>query len=153
MTVERTFVMIKPDGIQREIAGEIISRFERKGLKLVGMKMMRLSREMAEKHYAEHKGKVFYDSLIEFITSGPVIASVWEGLAAIAIVRKLVGATSPDKAEPGSIRGDYVMCTTFNVVHASDSLETARREINLFFKEHEILDYSLTTREFLGIEP
>jgi len=150
MTVEKTFVMIKPDGIQREIAGEIISRFERKGLKLVGMKMMKLSREKAEKHYAEHVGKGFYDELISFITSGPVIAMIWAGLDAIKIVRKVVGATSPDKAEPGTIRGDFVLCTTFNIVHASDSAETAKREINLFFDGSEILDYSLKIEEYLA---
>ena len=150
MTVEKTFVMIKPDGVQREIAGEIISRFERKGLKLVGLKMMKLSREKAEKHYAEHVGKGFYDELITFITSGPVIASVWEGLNTVQIVRKVVGATSPDKAEPGTIRGDFVLCTTFNVVHASDSTETAKREISLFFEESEIFDYSLKIKDFLS---
>lgn len=150
MTVEKTFVMIKPDGIQREIAGEIISRFERKGLKLVGMKMMKLSREKAEKHYAEHVGKGFYDELISFITSGPVIAMVWEGLDAIKIVRKVVGATSPDKADPGTIRGDFVLCTTFNIVHASDSAETAKREINLFFDGSEIFDYSLKIEDYLA---
>jgi nucleoside-diphosphate kinase len=150
MTVEKTFIMIKPDGIQREIAGEIISRFERKGLKLLGMKMMKLSREKAEKHYAEHVGKGFYDELISFITSGPVIASVWEGVNAVRIVRKVVGATSPDKAEPGTIRGDFVLCTTFNVVHASDSTETANREIILFFDECEIYNYSLKIQDFLS---
>ncbi|MCK4765067.1 MAG: nucleoside-diphosphate kinase [Candidatus Aminicenantes bacterium] len=149
MAVEKTFVMIKPDGIQREIAGEIISRFERKGLKLVGMKMIKMSREKAETHYGEHKGKGFYDELIAFITSGPVILSVWEGLEAIKIVRKVVGATSPDKAEPGTIRGDFVLCTTFNVVHASDSGETAKKEISHFFEDNEIFDYSLPLGEFL----
>ncbi|MCK5057045.1 MAG: nucleoside-diphosphate kinase [Candidatus Aminicenantes bacterium] len=150
MTVEKTFIMIKPDGIQREIAGEIISRFERKGLKLLGMKMMKLTREKAEKHYAEHVGKGFYDELISFITSGPVIASVWEGVNAVQIVRKVVGATSPDKAEPGTIRGDFVLCTSFNVVHASDSTETAKREITLFFDESEIYNYSLKIKDFLS---
>ena len=150
MTVEKTFIMIKPDGIQREIAGEIISRFERKGLKLLGMKMMKLTREKAEKHYAEHVGKGFYDELISFITSGPVIASVWEGVNAVQIVRKVVGATSPDKAEPGTIRGDFVLCTSFNVVHASDSTETAKREITLFFDKSEIYNYSLKIKDFLS---
>jgi len=150
MTVEKTFVMVKPDGIQREIVGNIISRFERKGLKLVGIKMMKLNRGKAETHYAEHIGKGFYEELISFITSGPVVATVWEGLDAIKIVRKIVGATSPDKAEPGTIRGDFVLCTTFNVVHASDSIETAKREINLFFEKNEIFDYSLTIKDFLS---
>lgn len=150
MTLEKTFVMIKPDGVQREIAGEIISRFERKGLKLVAMKMEKLSQKTAEKHYAEHVGKGFYDELISFITSGPVILTVWEGMDAVKIVRKVVGATSPDKAEPGTIRGDFVIYTTFNVVHASDSVETANREIGLFFDESEIFDYSLPIRGFLS---
>lgn len=150
MTVEKTFVMVKPDGTQRQIAGEIISRFEKKGLKLIGMKMMRLNRQKAEKHYAEHVGKTFYEELISFITSGPVIVSVWEGLDAVKIVRKLVGATSPDKAEPGTIRGDFVICTTYNVVHASDSNETAKREIGLFFSDSEIFDYSLPIKDYLS---
>ncbi len=142
--------MVKPDGMRRQIAGEIISRFEKKGLKLIAMKMMKLTRQKAEKHYAEHVGKTFYEELISFITSGPVIVSVWEGLDAVKIVRKLVGATSPDKAEPGTIRGDFVLCTTFNVVHASDSNETAGREIGLFFSDSEIFDYSLPTKDYLS---
>jgi nucleoside-diphosphate kinase len=142
--------MIKPDGVQRGIAGEVISRFERKGLKPAAMKMIRIDKELAEIHYAIHKGKHFYDSLIRFITSGPVIASVWEGENAIALVRKTVGATSPDNAEPGSIRGDYVITTTFNIIHASDAPETAESEINLFFKPEEILDYSRSLDQWLN---
>jgi len=150
MGVEKTFVMIKPDGIQREFVGEIISRFERKGLKLMAMKMIMMDRALAERHYTEHLGKYFYERLIDFITSGPVIVSVWEGLDAIRLVRRMVGATSPEEAEMGSIRGDYVICTTFNLVHASDSLETAGREIGIFFKDDELFDYSLTITKFLG---
>jgi nucleoside-diphosphate kinase len=146
---ERTFVMIKPDGIHRGLAGKIISRIERKGLKLVALKMMRMDKALAEKHYAVHQGKPFYDRLIDFITSGPVIASIWEGENAVAIVRKLVGATSPDIAEPGSIRGDFVINTTHNTVHASDSKETAAFEINLFFKSEEIQDYALCLEPWL----
>lgn len=142
MAHERTFVMIKPDGVQRGIAGEIISRFERKGLKPTAMKMIHIDKELAEKHYKIHEGKHFYERLIRFITSGPVIASVWEGENAISIVRKVVGATSPDNAEPGSIRGDYVMTTTYNIIHASDAPETAAFEINLFFNPEEILEYT-----------
>lgn len=149
MAQERTFVMIKPDGVQRRIAGEILSRLERKGLKPVALKMLRVDKPLAEKHYAIHQGKHFYDALIEFITSGPVIASIWEGNNAIAIVRKVVGATSPDKAEPGSIRGDFVITTTCNVIHASDAKETADFEMNLFFKENEILEYPLTLNPWL----
>lgn len=143
MERERTFVMVKPDGIQRGLVGKIISRIERKGLKLVALKMMRMDKALAEKHYAVHQGKPFYERLINFITSGPVIASIWEGENVVAIVRKLVGATSPDNAEPGSIRGDFVSSTTLNTIHASDSKETAAFEINLFFKEEEIQSYSL----------
>lgn len=146
---ERTFVMIKPDGIQRGLAGEIISRMERKGLKPAAFKMICIDKALAEKHYAVHQGKPFYNRLIDFITSGPVIASIWEGDNAVAIVRKLVGATSPEHAEPGSIRGDYVINTTLNTVHASDSKETADFEINLFFDRREILDYSLCLEPWL----
>ena len=152
MTKEKTFVMVKPDGVQRGIAGEVISRFERKGLKLVALKMLRIDRALAEKHYAVHKGKHFYDGLMEFITSGPVVASIWEGNNAISIVRKLVGATRPDDAEPGSIRGDFVITTTCNIIHASDGPETADYEMNLFFKKEEIIDYPLTIGEWLEKE-
>ncbi len=152
MTKEKTFVMIKPDGVQRGIAGEVLSRFERKGLKLVALKMLRIDRALAEKHYAVHKGKHFYDGLMEFITSGPVVAGIWEGNNAISIVRKLVGATRPDDAEPGSIRGDFVITTTCNIIHASDGPETADYEMNLFFKPGEILDYPLTIGEWLEKE-
>ena len=150
MPKERTFVMIKPDGIQRGFIGKIVSRFEEKGLKPVAFKMIKMSRELAEAHYSIHKGKHFYDELIEFIVSGPVITSVWEGENAVYIVRKLVGATSPEDAEPGTIRGDVVIDTGFNVIHASDSTETSTREINLFFREDEIIDYTLTIQEWLG---
>lgn len=134
--------MIKPDGIQRSLTGEVISRFENKGLKILGIKMVKLEREKAEEHYAEHKGKPFYDPLIKFITSGPVIQFILEGTDAIRIVRKMVGATNPADAEPGTIRGDYVLCTTFNVIHASDSSQSSDREIALFFKPEEIHNYS-----------
>lgn len=149
MERERTFVMVKPDGIQRGLAGTIISRIEQKGLKLVALKMMRIDKALAEKHYAVHHGKPFYDRLINFITSGPVIASVWEGEHVVSIVRKLVGATCPDNAEPGSIRGDYVISTTLNTIHASDSKETAAFEIHLFFKDEEIQDYTLCLESWL----
>ena len=150
MAIERTFVMIKPDGIQRGIMGKILSRFEEKGLKPVVLRMIKMSRDLAERHYSIHKGKHFYDELIEFITSGPVLTSVWEGKNAVHIVRKLVGATSPEDAEPGTIRGDFVIDTGFNIVHASDSTETSKTEIDLFFKEDELLDYPLSIGEWLG---
>jgi nucleoside-diphosphate kinase len=149
MSLEQTFVMIKPDGIQRQLLGEVISRFEKKGLKLVALKMIRIDRELAEEHYGIHKGKPFYAGLIEFITSGPVVASIWSGENAIHIVRKLVGATRAEDAEPGTIRGDFAISTSFNIVHASDSPETAQREINLFFSRKEMLTYNLTIEEWL----
>ncbi|MCP5103665.1 MAG: nucleoside-diphosphate kinase [bacterium] len=152
MTQERTFVMVKPDGVQRGITGEVVSRFERKGLKLVALKMLHIHREMAEKHYAVHKERPFYPGLIDFITSGPVVASIWEGHNAIAIVRKLVGATRPEDAEPGSIRGDFVITTTCNIIHASDAKETADFEMNLFFNKGEIREYSLCLEPWLGQE-
>jgi nucleoside-diphosphate kinase len=139
--VERTFVMVKPDGVQRGLVGEIISRLERKGLKIVAIKMLKIPMEMAEKHYEEHKNKPFFSSLISYITSGPVVAMVVEGKNAVKVVRKLVGATNPAEAEPGTIRGDFGLDLGRNVVHASDSITSAEREIRLFFKDDEILNY------------
>ncbi|MEG9195447.1 MAG: nucleoside-diphosphate kinase [Candidatus Methanoglobus sp.] len=139
--VERTFVMVKPDGVQRGLIGEIISRFERKGLKIVAMKMLRISKELAQEHYAEHRAKPFFSSLVGYITSAPVVAMVVEGKNAVKVVRKLVGATNPSEAEPGTIRGDFGLDLGRNVVHASDSVMSADREIRLFFREEEILDY------------
>ena len=133
--MERTFIMVKPDGVQRGLVGEVIGRFERKGFKLVGAKFMQVSRELAEQHYAEHKEKPFFGSLIQFITSGPVMAMVWEGPNVIAIARKMMGATKPENAEPGSIRGDFAAVTSNNIVHGSDSPESAAREIGLWFGE------------------
>lgn len=139
--MERTFVMVKPDGIRRGLVGDIISRFERKGLRLVAAKLLRLSREQAEKHYAVHKGKDFYETLLAFITSGPVMAMVWEGEQAVAIARQLIGKTNPLEAQPGTIRGDYALHTTMNVIHGADSPENAQREIALFFDEAEVVSY------------
>jgi len=140
---EKTFVMIKPDGIQRGLVGDILSRFERKGLKIVAMKMIKLDRTLAEKHYVEHKGKSFYPLLIDFISSGPVITFILDGPNSINIVRKLVGATDPIEAEPGSIRGDHVVFTTYNIIHASDSYQSSKKEIELFFSAEEIYSYNL----------
>lgn len=140
--MERTFVMVKPDGVQRGLIGKIISRLERKGLKIVAMKMMKIGESLAEEHYVEHKEKPFFKDLIGYITSGPVVAMVIEGKEAIKVVRDLVGKTNPREALPGTIRGDYGMDVGRNVIHASDSLESAKREINLFFKEEEIVSYS-----------
>ncbi|AGK62212.1 nucleoside diphosphate kinase [Archaeoglobus sulfaticallidus PM70-1] len=139
--MERTFVMIKPDGVERGVIGEVISRIERKGLKIVAMKMMRISEELAQKHYAEHKEKPFFGALISYITSSPVVAMVVEGKNAIRVVRTIVGATNPAEANPGTIRGDFGMDVGRNIIHASDSPESAKREINLFFSPEEILDY------------
>ncbi len=139
--MERTFVMIKPDGVQRCLIGEIISRLERKGLKIVAMKMMKIERDLAERHYEEHREKPFFESLVSYVTSGPVVAMVVEGKNAVKVVRNLVGATNPVEASPGTIRGDFGMEIGRNVIHASDSKESAEREISLFFKPEEILDY------------
>jgi len=139
--MERTFVMVKPDGVQRGLVGEVISRIERKGLKIVALKMIQITQEKAQEHYAEHKEKPFFTSLIDYITSGPVVAMVVEGKEAVSVVRKLVGKTNPIEAEPGTIRGDLAMDIGRNVVHASDSLNSAEREISIFFSKDEILDY------------
>jgi nucleoside-diphosphate kinase len=140
--MERTFVMVKPDGVQRGIIGEVLQRFESKGLKLVAAKFMKIDEELASKHYGEHIGKPFYEPLVKFITSGPVLAMVWEGENSISTVRTVVGKTNPADAGPGTIRGDYGMTTGRNIIHASDSPTSAEREINLFFQKNEVLDYT-----------
>ena len=139
--MEKTFVMLKPDAIQRSLAGEIISRLEKRGLKLVAMKMLLIDKELAERHYGEHKGKSFFDDLVNFITSGPVIAMIWEGKQAVQVVRKIMGSTDPQEAMPGTIRGDYGLFTGNNIIHGSDSPESAQREISLFFSDDEIIVY------------
>ncbi|MFN4180219.1 MAG: nucleoside-diphosphate kinase [Armatimonadota bacterium] len=149
MARERTFVMVKPDGVQRGLVGEIIGRLERKGLKLVGLKMIWLSRELAERHYEMHKGKSFFDDLINFITSGPVVAMVWEGENAIALVRTMMGALEPTEATPGSIRGDFACTKTMNLIHGADSQENAEREIKLFFSDDEIFSYRRCDEEWI----
>ena len=133
--MERTFMILKPDAVQRGLVGEIVGRLERRGLKLVAMKMIRVSRALAEEHYAVHKGRPFYDGLIEYIISSPVVALVAEGTSAIAVVRKVVGATNPADAEPGTIRADFGLEIGRNLVHASDGAETAASEIALWFGE------------------
>lgn len=137
--MERTFVMVKPDGFRRGLVGEILARFERKGFRIVGLKALRLSQELAEKHYAEHREKPFFPSLVGFITSGPVVAMVLEGPNAIAEVRKMMGATHPKDALPGTIRGDYATTIDENVIHGSATPEDAQREIALFFRPEELL--------------
>ncbi|MBF2052287.1 MAG: nucleoside-diphosphate kinase [Candidatus Sericytochromatia bacterium] len=138
---EKTFLAIKPDAVQRGLVGEIIQRFEKRGFKLVGMKLMQVSRETAETHYGEHKGKPFFDGLVSFITSSPVVAMVWEGKGVIATARKMMGATNPQNAEPGTIRGDFAVDVGMNVVHGSDSPESAEREIGIFFHPSELFGW------------
>ncbi len=141
--------MVKPDGVQRGLVGEIISRLERKGLKIVALKMLKIEDGLARDHYAEHIEKPFFQSLIDYITSGPVVAMVVEGREAVRAVRTLVGATNPIEAQPGTIRGDYGLDIGRNVVHASDSLESAEREISLFFDAEEILEYPRMDEEWI----
>ncbi len=147
--MERTFVMIKPDGVQRGLISEILGRLERRGLTLVAMKFMQVSQGLAEEHYAVHKGKGFYDGLIEYITSGPVVACVFEGPNAIALVRQTVGATRPHEAAPGTIRGDLAVMVGRNLVHASDGPETAATEIALWFQPGEIVAWEPPTLKWI----
>lgn len=146
---ERTFVMVKPDGVSRRLVGECLRRFEQRGLKLVGIKMQVLSREQAERHYAEHQGQPYYDGLIAFITSGPSVQMVWEGVDAIAQVRKMNGATNSLKADVGTIRGDFALSGRRNIVHASDAPASAAREIALYFDEEELLQYAMPDEAWL----
>lgn len=146
---ERTFVLLKPDSVQRGLVGEIIGRFERRGLKVVGMKMLRVSRSLGETYYAEHKGKAFFDPLIVYVTAGPVVAMVLEGNGAVAAVRKMMGKTNSAEAEPGTIRGDLALTIERNVIHGSDSPESAGREIGLFFKKDELHDYARSDEAWL----
>lgn len=141
MAIERTFTMLKPGVVSRRVAGEIISRIERKGFKIVGMKLMMIPRSLAETHYGEHKGKGFYEGLIDYVTSGPVLAMVLEADSAISMLRRLCGATKAEEALPGTIRGDYALHTGLNVIHASDSPESASREIGLFFRPEELVEW------------
>ncbi len=147
--MEKTFVMLKPDAIQRSLSGEIIARLERRGLKLIALKMLRISKELAERHYGEHQGKPFFQSLVDFITSGPVIAMVWEGQNAVQVVRKMMGSTDPQTAEPGTIRGDFALFMGNNIIHGSDSANSAEREISLFFKDEEIINYIKTGESWI----
>lgn len=137
----RCFAMLKPGVLNRRLVGEIISRLEKKGLKLVGLKLMQITPELASKHYAEHQGKAFYNSLVDYIVSAPVVAMVWQGDDCVTLVRKLTGSTKPAEAQPGTIRGDFCLHTTNNIIHASDSDESATREIGLFFKPEELIDW------------
>jgi nucleoside-diphosphate kinase len=139
--IERTLVLVKPDGVQRQLVGRILARYEDRGLKLVGLKLMSVSRDLAERHYAVHREKPFFAGLVDFITSGPLVAAVLEGPNAIAIVRAMNGATRPHEAAPGSIRGDFAVETAQNLVHASDGAETAAGEVGMWFDGDELVDY------------
>lgn len=147
--MERTFIAVKPDGVQRGLVGEIVRRFETKGFTLVGLKLLQVSKELAEQHYDVHKERPFFPGLVEFITSGPVVAMVWEGDGVIASARKLIGATNPLNSEPGTIRGDYGVSIGRNLIHGSDAPETAQREIGLWFKSEELVSWQPTIMPWL----
>ncbi len=147
--MERTLVIIKPDAVQRRLVGEIIHRFERRGLRIIALKLLKIDLSLAERHYAEHKGKPFYEPLIKYITAAPAVVMVLEGYKAISAVRRMLGATNPAEAEPGTIRADYAMQTRYNLVHGSDGTDTAKREIDLFFTEDEIVSQVRPTDMFV----
>lgn len=140
--MEKTFIMVKPDGVQRNLIGDIVQRFEKKGFKLAAAKLMQISPELAEEHYGEHKDKPFFGELTGFITSGPVFAMVWEGENVIATARKMMGATNPAESDIGTVRGDFGLTVGKNVIHGSDSPESAEREIGLFFNKEDLVSYN-----------
>ena len=143
MAIERTLIIVKPEGVQRGLVGNVLTRFEQRGLKLAGLKLLQITPELAEKHYGVHKGKPFYEGLVKHITSGPVVVGVVEGPKAISVVRTTMGATNAAEAIPGTIRGDYALEIGFNIIHGSDGLETAASEVALFFKPEELVSYNL----------
>lgn len=145
MVHERTLVLVKPDGMQRGLAGEIIGRLERRGLKIAGMKLIQIDRTLANRHYAEHVGKPFFDGLVDYITSSPVVAAVFEGPGAVQVVRNTIGSTNPLEATPGSIRADFGLERGRNLVHASDSPASGEREVALFFRPEEVLTWGRVT--------
>ncbi|KMY54616.1 MULTISPECIES: nucleoside-diphosphate kinase [Bacillaceae] len=147
--MEKTYLMVKPDGVQRGLIGEIVARFEKKGFQLVGAKLMSVSKETAEQHYAEHKERPFFGELVDFITSSPVFAMVWEGENVIATARQMMGSTNPKDAAPGTIRGDFGVTVGKNIIHGSDSPESAEREISIFFKEEELTTYNKQINEWI----
>ena len=147
--MERTLIILKPDAVQRGLCGEILTRFERKGLQIVGLKLMKIPRTLAETHYEPHRGKPFYEGLVRFMTSSPVVVLALTGKDAIAISRKLMGATFGSKAEPGTIRGDYGVSNSFNLIHGSDSPESAQRELGLFFKQDELAEWTPTVQPWV----
>ena len=148
--MQQTLILIKPDGVQRRLVGAITQRFERKGLRLAGLKLVQASRTLAEKHYAVHKGKPFYDSLLNFLTSGPTVAMVWEGREAVAVCRNLIGATDGVKATPGTIRGDFALTVQNNLIHGSDSPENAAAEIRLWFRPEELVGWTPADAAWVG---
>ncbi len=148
--MQQTLILLKPDCVHRRLIGEIVQRFERKGLRLVGLKMVQASRELAEQHYAVHKGKPFYDSLLKFIQAGPTVAMVWEGREAVAVARTLMGPTDGTKAPPATIRGDFAISVQNNLVHGSDSPENAAAEIALWFRPAELIGYQLVDNPWVA---
>jgi nucleoside-diphosphate kinase len=147
--MEKTFLMVKPDGVQRGLIGEVIARLERKGFQLVAAKLMHITPELAEQHYAEHRERPFFGELVDFITSGPVMAMVWQGENIIATARQMMGATNPAEAAPGTIRGDFGVQVAMNIIHGSDSAESAAREIGLFFTDDELIEYRKTSDQWI----
>jgi nucleoside-diphosphate kinase len=147
--MERTLIILKPDAVQRGLIGEIVTRFERKGLQVVGLKLMKISPQLAEIHYEAHKARPFYPGLVRFMTSSPVVVMVLEGKDAIAIARTMMGATFGSKAAPGTIRGDYGVSNSYNLIHGSDSSEAATRELGLFFKPEELLEWTPTIQPWV----
>lgn len=145
----RTFVLIKPDGVQRGLVGDIVHRFEERGLKLAAVQMRQVSQELAETYYVEHQGKDFFRPLVAYVTSGPVVAMVWEGPGSVAVARTIIGATDPSEATPGTIRGDYGVDISRNLIHGADSEASAEREIGLFFRPEEILAYTRIDEDWL----
>ena len=149
MSTERTLVLVKPDGVQRGLVAEVIGRFERRGLHLVAMRMLLMDRALAERHYAEHVGKAFFEGLVGFITSAPVVAMVWEGPGAVALVRSVMGATDPKNSAPGTIRGDLALSIGANVVHGSDSPARAAEEIALFFEPESLVEWTSAVQDWV----
>lgn len=147
--MERTLIIVKPEGVQRGLIGNVVGRFEQRGLKFIGLKLMQITPELAERHYGIHKGKPFYEGLVKHITSGPVVVGVLEGPKAISVVRTTMGATNAAEAIPGTIRGDYAIEIGFNIIHGSDAPETAVSEVQLFFKPEELVSYSLAGQRWV----
>jgi nucleoside-diphosphate kinase len=148
--MQKTLILLKPDSVQRRLVGKIIQRFEEKGLRLAAMKLVQADRALAERHYAVHKGKPFYESLLQFLTSGPTVAMVWEGREAVAVCRNLMGVTDGSKAAPGTIRGDYVLSVQNNLIHGSDSPDNAVAEIALWFEPREQVNFATTDASWVG---